>query len=160
MDKLQLTGQNLGWVFNLRSVHLPVAHLWCYLVKLPNLKLKTRHKQLLGSLPLDFALPGLLIILHLSAWFKHTFLFVKKKSFCCKIGSSSKSGFLQAITIWKTLLHSDSIVLHNRKCEWCLRVPSQDSLFCWFRNINLKFSSPSKSPSQASGAVCYAWSLV
>ncbi len=57
MDTLQLAGQNLGRVFNFRRGHLHAAHLWCYLVKLPNLKLKTWHKQLLGSLPLDIALP-------------------------------------------------------------------------------------------------------
>jgi hypothetical protein len=56
MDKLQLTGRNLGRVFNFRSGHLHVAHLWCYQVKLPNLKLKTLPKQLLGSLPLVFVL--------------------------------------------------------------------------------------------------------
>ncbi len=50
MDKLQLTGQNLGRVFNFRYGHLHAEHFWCYQVKLPNLKLKTRHKQLLGSL--------------------------------------------------------------------------------------------------------------
>ncbi len=58
MDKLQLTGRNLGRVFNLRSGHLHAAHLWCYQVKLPNLKLKIWPKQLLGSLPIDFALYG------------------------------------------------------------------------------------------------------
>jgi hypothetical protein len=60
MDTLQLAGQNLGQVFNFRSGHLHAAHLWCYLAKLPNLKLKTRHKQLLGSLPLDIALPDII----------------------------------------------------------------------------------------------------
>ncbi len=59
MDKLQLTGQNLGWVFNFRGGHLHAAHIWCYQVKLSNLKLKTRPWQLLGSLPLDSALPAL-----------------------------------------------------------------------------------------------------
>jgi hypothetical protein len=59
MDKLQLTGQNLGRVFNLRLGHLCAEHFWCYQVKLPNLKLKTRPKQLLGSPPLDIALPRL-----------------------------------------------------------------------------------------------------
>jgi hypothetical protein len=53
MDKLQLTGQNLGRVFNFRSGCLHSAHLRRHQVKLPNLKLKTRPKQLLGSLPLD-----------------------------------------------------------------------------------------------------------
>ncbi len=32
--------------------------LWYYETILPNLKLKTRPKQLLGSLPLDIALPA------------------------------------------------------------------------------------------------------
>ncbi len=53
MDKLQLTGRNLGRVFNLRSSHLHAAHLWCYQVKLPNSKLKAQPKLLLGSLPID-----------------------------------------------------------------------------------------------------------
>ncbi len=36
-----------------------MMHLLCYgVVKLPNLKLKTRPKQLLGSLLLDITLPG------------------------------------------------------------------------------------------------------
>jgi hypothetical protein len=58
-DKLQLTGQNLGRVFSFRFGHLHAEHFWCYQVKLPHLKLKTRSKQLLGSLPLVIALPGL-----------------------------------------------------------------------------------------------------
>jgi hypothetical protein len=58
MDKLQPTGQNLGRVFNFRFGHLHAAHFWCYQVKLPNLKLKTRLKQLLVSLPLVIVLPA------------------------------------------------------------------------------------------------------
>jgi hypothetical protein len=61
MDKLQLTGQNLGRVFNFRNVRVHAVHLLCYGVKLPNLKLKTRPKQLLGSLPLDIMLPSHII---------------------------------------------------------------------------------------------------
>ncbi len=57
MDKLQLTGQNLGRVFNFRNVPLHAAHLWCYQAKRPNLMMKTRPEQLLGSLLLDIALP-------------------------------------------------------------------------------------------------------
>ena len=57
MDKLQLTGQNLGRVFNFRICRLDAEHFWCYQVELPNLKLKTQPEQLLGSLPLDIALP-------------------------------------------------------------------------------------------------------
>jgi hypothetical protein len=60
MDKLQLTGQNPSRDFNLRSgLFARCAFMvFCYRVKLPNLKLKIRPKQLLGSLPLDIALPG------------------------------------------------------------------------------------------------------
>jgi hypothetical protein len=59
MDKLQLTGRNLGRVFYFRSGHLYAMHFYCYQVKLPNLKLKTRPKQLLGSFPLDIVLHGI-----------------------------------------------------------------------------------------------------
>jgi hypothetical protein len=41
MDKLQLTGQNLGHAFNNRSVHLRDATFLVLAVKLPNLQLKT-----------------------------------------------------------------------------------------------------------------------
>jgi hypothetical protein len=58
MDKLQLTGRNQGRVFDFRFGHLHAEHLWCYQVKLPNSKLKTRLKQLLGFLLLVIALPG------------------------------------------------------------------------------------------------------
>ncbi len=59
MDKLQPTRQNLGRVFNFRFGHLHAEHFWRYQVKLPNLKLKTRPKQILDSLPLVIALPFL-----------------------------------------------------------------------------------------------------
>jgi hypothetical protein len=58
MDKLQLTGQNLGRVFNFRSGCVHAVHLLYYGVKLPNLKLKTRPKQLLGYLLLHIVLPA------------------------------------------------------------------------------------------------------
>jgi hypothetical protein len=57
MDKLQLTGQNLGRVFDFRSGHLHAATFLISSVKLPNLQLKTRPKQLLGSLLLVIKLP-------------------------------------------------------------------------------------------------------
>jgi hypothetical protein len=57
MDKLQLTGQNLGQVFNFKSGHLHAATFLVLSVKLPNLQLKTQPKQVLGSLPLVIALP-------------------------------------------------------------------------------------------------------
>ena len=58
MDKLQLTGQNLGQVFNFRSVHLHAATFLVLSVKLLYLQLKTR--QLLGYVPLVIALPELI----------------------------------------------------------------------------------------------------
>jgi hypothetical protein len=57
MDRLKLTGQNLGRVLFFRFDHLHAEHFLCYQVKLPNLKLKTQPKQLPGSLPLVIALP-------------------------------------------------------------------------------------------------------
>jgi hypothetical protein len=56
MDKLQLTGRNLGRVFNSRRGCVRAMQLRCFETKLPNLLLKTRPKQLLASLPLDIAL--------------------------------------------------------------------------------------------------------
>jgi hypothetical protein len=61
MDKLELTGQNLGLVFNFKSGHFHALHFWCYKVKLRNLKLKTRPKQLLGSLPLVIVIPDVTV---------------------------------------------------------------------------------------------------
>ncbi len=59
MDKLQLTWQNEGRVFYFRYGRVHAVHFCFLVVKLPNLKLKTRSKQVLGSLPLDIALPAL-----------------------------------------------------------------------------------------------------
>ncbi len=58
MDKIKLTGRNLGRVCNSKLRHVCIRHAIAYITKWPNLKLKTRPKQLLGSLPLAFALPG------------------------------------------------------------------------------------------------------
>ncbi len=57
MGKLQPTGQKQGRRFSFKSGYFCASHLWCYQVKLPNLKLTTWPKQLLGSLLLDIALP-------------------------------------------------------------------------------------------------------
>ena len=58
MDKLYLTGQALGRVFNFRSgCCMHTMHLLLGVAIQPNLELKTRPKQLLGSLPLVIALP-------------------------------------------------------------------------------------------------------
>jgi hypothetical protein len=44
--------------FSSKGVSINAMHLLSNAVIRPNLELKTRHKQLLGYLPLDIALPG------------------------------------------------------------------------------------------------------
>jgi hypothetical protein len=61
MDKLKLTGQSLGRVLNFRSGCMQTMHLLPSVAIQPNLELKTRPKQLLGSLPLVIALPAHLV---------------------------------------------------------------------------------------------------
>jgi hypothetical protein len=56
MDQHQLTGQNLGRVFNYRNGHVQGQLLSCCRVKLLKLKLKIWPKQLLSSLPSDIVL--------------------------------------------------------------------------------------------------------
>ncbi len=58
MDKLNIRGRNLGQVFNSKLGRAHRAQAILHITKQPNLKLKTWPKQLLGSLPLAFALPG------------------------------------------------------------------------------------------------------
>jgi hypothetical protein len=58
MDKLQLTGQNLGRVFNSKTGCMHPMRLYCFEAKLHNLKLKTQPQQLLGYLLFDITLPG------------------------------------------------------------------------------------------------------
>ncbi len=57
--------KKLDRVFNSRSGRMLTVQLHCFESELPNLKLKTRVKQLLGSLPLDFPLSGLIIFTNL-----------------------------------------------------------------------------------------------
>jgi hypothetical protein len=58
MDKLKLTGRALGRVFNFRSGCMRhTMHSRPGVAKQPSVELKTRPKQLLGSLPLVIALP-------------------------------------------------------------------------------------------------------
>jgi hypothetical protein len=56
--QLQLTGRNLGRVFNSRLGHACMCCAIAYIIKQPNLNLKNGARQLLGSLPLAFALSG------------------------------------------------------------------------------------------------------
>jgi hypothetical protein len=53
MDKLELTGQNLGRVFNSRRGRTCVCHAIAVSIKQPSLKLKTGSKLLFGSLPIN-----------------------------------------------------------------------------------------------------------
>jgi hypothetical protein len=57
MDKLKKTGQTLGRVFHSGPGHACIGNAIVETTKQPNLKLKTRPKQFLGSLPLAFVLP-------------------------------------------------------------------------------------------------------
>ncbi len=54
-----LTVQNLGYVFDSRLERACVCCEIAYVIKQPNLNLKTLPKQVLGFLPFAFALPGL-----------------------------------------------------------------------------------------------------
>jgi hypothetical protein len=54
---LDITGQNLGRVFDSRSDRVQAMHLLYFDAKRPSLKWKTQLKQLLGFLQLDIALP-------------------------------------------------------------------------------------------------------
>jgi hypothetical protein len=58
-DKLKLTGQNLGRVFNSRLGRACIGHAIVHITKQPNLKLKTQPKQLSGSLLSAFTLHAL-----------------------------------------------------------------------------------------------------
>jgi len=60
MDKLKLTGQNLGRVFHCRLGRACIGHEIVHITKQPNLKLKTQPKQLLGYLQLAFARPDVI----------------------------------------------------------------------------------------------------
>jgi hypothetical protein len=60
VDKPHLIGRNLGRVFNSRSGRVHAVQLHFSETEQPNLKLKTRLKQHLGSLPLFIALPVLI----------------------------------------------------------------------------------------------------
>ncbi len=56
LSKLQLAGQNLGRAFNNGRDCVLAVKLLCSEAKLPNLKLKTMHKQPTGYLTLDIVL--------------------------------------------------------------------------------------------------------
>jgi hypothetical protein len=67
MDKLSLTGWTLGRVCSSRSGCILAMQLLSSVATLPNLYLKTRPKQLLGSLPLVIALPVSVHLVRLNA---------------------------------------------------------------------------------------------
>jgi hypothetical protein len=56
MDKLQLTRQNLGLVFNSSNGCLHDVDLQSFVAKLPILKLKNQPRQLLACIVLEIAL--------------------------------------------------------------------------------------------------------
>ncbi len=56
-NKLKLTGRNLDQVFNSRLGCVCICRAMACITKRPNLKLKTRPEQLLGSLLLALTFP-------------------------------------------------------------------------------------------------------
>jgi hypothetical protein len=56
IDNLQLTGHNLGLVFNSMLGRACICSVIAFITKQPSFKLKPWPKQLLGSRPLDFML--------------------------------------------------------------------------------------------------------
>ncbi len=80
MNKLNLTGQNLGRVFNFRNGSVHAVHFHSYRVKLSNLKLKTRLKQLLFALPLDIVLPGQVSTLEVAVFMPFRYITLKQNS--------------------------------------------------------------------------------
>jgi hypothetical protein len=67
MDKLQLTRQNVGRVFNSRNGCMCAMHLCCFEAKWPGLKLKTWSKQLLAApAPVSFRAPRHPICCHVA----------------------------------------------------------------------------------------------
>ncbi len=76
MAKLQLTGQNLGRVFNSRSGCVHTMMVNCVETKLLNLKLKARAKQVVGSL-----LSYIALFLVTYEWIKKARVFVRGKLF-------------------------------------------------------------------------------
>ncbi len=57
MDKLKLTGLNLGLVFGYRCGRVSMQISTRTSLKQPNLMLKTQPKPVLGCIPLAFVLP-------------------------------------------------------------------------------------------------------
>ncbi len=57
MDKLWLTGQNLGRVFYSRSGCVRAMQLSCFETKRPSLKLKTRPKTTFKFSPIRYRIP-------------------------------------------------------------------------------------------------------
>jgi hypothetical protein len=59
MDRLRLTGANMGRVFNCRSSCMHDINFHPFKAKLPSLKLKTPYSTTLWSIPLRYRAPPL-----------------------------------------------------------------------------------------------------
>jgi hypothetical protein len=62
MDKLKLTGQNLGQVFNFKCGLACLYDAVVLIIKTAKLKVENSAQTILGSLPSAFALPGLVTL--------------------------------------------------------------------------------------------------
>jgi hypothetical protein len=97
MDKLKLIGRNLGRVVHSRLGCTCIGHAIVHTTKQPNLNLITRPKQLLGYLPLAFALPALALITNIIlSWDKHSSLF-------CLTINNGKKDFIM-LTPWTNVI--------------------------------------------------------
>ncbi len=115
MHKLQLTGRNLGWVFNSRSGHVYATHSCHYWAKLSNFKLKTRPKQLLGSLQLDSNfLPFPTIFLNSFWWVLVDCLFGKRLPILCWLNACWPHGFWPK-DVNPLFVHACLTTVHNKK---------------------------------------------
>jgi hypothetical protein len=97
VNKLELTGQNLGQVFNFRYVHACIPCTSFTTAKLSNLKLKTWPKQFISSLVLSCKLSRTPILCLPGD--KHSSLFVR--------GSGDE------VNIYVTLITGVCIIKHN-----------------------------------------------
>jgi len=110
MDKIH---QNLGRVFNSSIGRVYAKHSCCYWARLPALKLKTRPKQLLGSLPLDLELSYMnLSILFVSKCGHHSY-------FCNKSTHYVQYAYLTQFNV----------------CSQCVRVVPAVSVCVWIHSV-------------------------
>ena len=128
-DKLKLREQNLGWVFNSRCGRACLCLAKILIIEQPNLKLKTRLRQLLGFLSLAFMLPTDHIMR--SIWHKHQLIalftwrpwesiisIVIKNAYCASHVLGINKVVLRPFVIMSKTLNILEMFLITKKCFW------------------------------------------